>query len=40
MKKRTFYGLATMLAALAVMVVSTASWVYVHQDETPEELLK
>ena len=40
MKKAVLYKIATVLAALAVMIVSTASWVYVHQDETPEELLK
>jgi cyclic lactone autoinducer peptide len=40
MKKVVLYKIATVLAALAVMIVSTASWVYVHQDETPEELLK
>ncbi|GGG09704.1 cyclic lactone autoinducer peptide [Paenibacillus abyssi] len=40
MKKRMLHGVATMLAAMAVLVVSTASWVFVHQGETPEELLK
>jgi cyclic lactone autoinducer peptide len=40
MKKRTFSLLATFLAAAAVLVVSTASWFYVHQEPTPEELLK
>ncbi|WP_221469591.1 cyclic lactone autoinducer peptide [Cohnella nanjingensis] len=34
------YKLATLLGALAIMVVGTASWVYFHQDETPAELLK
>nr|WP_255654939.1 cyclic lactone autoinducer peptide [Cohnella sp. REN36] len=32
--------MATLLGALAVMIVGTASWVYFHQDQTPEELLK
>ncbi|WP_110468958.1 cyclic lactone autoinducer peptide [Cohnella sp. OV330] len=32
--------LASILGALAVLIVSTASWLYVHQDETPAELLK
>jgi len=40
MKKRMFTLVATVLGALAVMVVSTASFVYVNQPETPEELLK
>ncbi|MCF2943421.1 cyclic lactone autoinducer peptide [Paenibacillus tarimensis] len=40
MKSKVFYRLATILAALAVAVVSSASWMYFHQDETPEELLK
>jgi cyclic lactone autoinducer peptide len=40
MKKRAAYVLATVIGAVAVMIVSTASWMYVHQDETPEELLK
>lgn len=40
MKKRIVYKLATLLGALAVMIVSTASWTVLHQDETPEELLK
>ncbi|WP_270172131.1 cyclic lactone autoinducer peptide [Paenibacillus sp. SYP-B4298] len=37
---RLLYHIATVLGALAVLVVSTASWLYVYQDETPEELLK
>lgn len=40
MKKRLIYKLATILGALATMIVNTASWTIFHQDETPEELLK
>ncbi|MCD9023292.1 cyclic lactone autoinducer peptide [Cohnella silvisoli] len=40
MKRRVAYALATILGSLAVMIVSTASWAYIHQDETPNELLK
>lgn len=40
MKKKLFTALASMLGGLAVMLVSTACWLYVHQDETPAELLK
>lgn len=40
MKQRVFGLLATILGAFAVMIVSTASWSYFHQDETPRELLK
>ncbi|WP_084760746.1 cyclic lactone autoinducer peptide [Cohnella panacarvi] len=40
MKKRLVYNIASILGALAVIVVSTACWTFWHQDETPEELLK
>ncbi|WP_154665952.1 cyclic lactone autoinducer peptide [Paenibacillus pinihumi] len=40
LKKRIFYFIATVLGSMATVVVSTASWVFVHQPETPEELLK
>ena len=41
MKKRAYYQLATLLGALAVIIATTtASWLYLHQDETPAELLK
>jgi len=40
MKKRAFHLLATVLGSLAVFAVSLGSWVYVHQEETPQELLK
>ncbi|MFD0712718.1 cyclic lactone autoinducer peptide [Paenibacillus sp. GCM10027626] len=40
MTKRLYSFIATALAAAAVLVVSTASWGWVHQPETPEELLK
>ncbi|NBC67841.1 cyclic lactone autoinducer peptide [Paenibacillus sacheonensis] len=32
--------IATVLCGLATVVVTTASWLYVHQEETPAELLK
>ena len=40
MKRKIFMLLASALGALAVTIVSTASWAYFHQDETPRELLK
>jgi len=40
MTKRVYSFIATALAAAAVLVVSTASWAWIHQPETPEELLK
>jgi cyclic lactone autoinducer peptide len=41
MKKRAFYKLATLLGFIAVIIATTtASWLYIHQDETPAELLK
>lgn len=40
MKRKMFGILASVLGMLAVMIVSTASWSYIHQDETPRELLK
>ncbi|WP_020617504.1 cyclic lactone autoinducer peptide [Paenibacillus daejeonensis] len=40
MKKRFFTLLATVLSSAAVLVVSTASWTFWNQPETPEELLK
>jgi cyclic lactone autoinducer peptide len=40
MKRRIFYGMATILGALAVASVSMASWMYFHKSRTPEELLK
>lgn len=38
--KKGLYFLATVLTGMAVVIVSTASFYYVHQEETPEELLK
>ncbi|MFS0727964.1 cyclic lactone autoinducer peptide [Paenibacillus sp. 1P07SE] len=40
MKKKLAYRVATMLSALAVMLVSTASIWYVNQPEVPAELLE
>ncbi|SFE42996.1 cyclic lactone autoinducer peptide [Paenibacillus algorifonticola] len=40
LKKRIAFQLATVLGAAAVLVVTTASFLYVNQPETPEELLK
>ncbi|WP_308635003.1 cyclic lactone autoinducer peptide [Paenibacillus silvisoli] len=40
MKQRILYKLATVMALGAVLIVSTASWAFIHQPETPEELLK
>ncbi|RED75390.1 cyclic lactone autoinducer peptide [Cohnella phaseoli] len=40
MKKKLFLTLASLLGGLATIIVSTASWSYVHQEETPAELLK
>jgi len=40
MKKNLYSFLATALVSAAVVVVSTASWAFIHQPETPEELLK
>ncbi|WP_410514995.1 cyclic lactone autoinducer peptide [Paenibacillus sp. BR2-3] len=40
MLRKSIYALATGLSLFAVMVVSTASFVYIYQGETPEELLK
>ncbi|RKP49840.1 cyclic lactone autoinducer peptide [Cohnella endophytica] len=40
MKKKLFLALSSLLGGLAVVIVSTASWVYIHQEETPAELLK
>ncbi|WP_082198563.1 cyclic lactone autoinducer peptide [Bacillus sp. FJAT-26390] len=39
MLKKATYGFATALGLLAVAVVSTASFLFVYQDETPAELL-
>ncbi|MFC4103100.1 AgrD family cyclic lactone autoinducer peptide [Paenibacillus xanthanilyticus] len=40
MIKKGLTFIATLLAALAVLVVSTASFMYVYQEEIPDELLK
>jgi len=40
MKKRLMYNIASLLSIAAVAVVSTASFLYVGQPETPQELLK
>ncbi|RUS44595.1 cyclic lactone autoinducer peptide [Cohnella sp. AR92] len=40
MKRKLFGTLATVLGMIAVTIVCTASWSYIHQDETPKELLK
>lgn len=37
--KKFMYGLASALALVAVVVVTTASVAFIHQGETPEELL-
>ncbi|GGG20859.1 AgrD family cyclic lactone autoinducer peptide [Paenibacillus abyssi] len=39
MRKKFYTLLATALAGAAVLVVSTASWAYINQPETPKELL-
>jgi cyclic lactone autoinducer peptide len=39
MFKKTVYKFASVLSIMAVMVVSTASFVYIFQGETPDELL-
>lgn len=39
-KTKIYRILASSLCALAAVIVGTASWGYVHQDETPAELLK
>ncbi|AHM65563.1 cyclic lactone autoinducer peptide [Paenibacillus polymyxa] len=40
MMKKVVYGLATSLSMFATFAVSVASYVYVYQGDTPEELLK
>ncbi|WP_128656270.1 cyclic lactone autoinducer peptide [Paenibacillus sp. 598K] len=40
MKHRIYMLIATMLAGAAVVIVSTGSWLYINQPETPEELLR
>jgi len=40
LKKRFYTTIATVLSSIAVLVVSTASWSWINQPETPEELLK
>ncbi|AET60323.1 cyclic lactone autoinducer peptide [Paenibacillus sp. NRS-1782] len=40
MVKKIVYGLATSLSMFAAFAVSVASYVYVYQGDTPEELLK
>lgn len=40
MGKSVLYRVATILCGLAVVIVGTASWSYIHQAETPDELLK
>ncbi|WP_138751780.1 cyclic lactone autoinducer peptide [Paenibacillus sinopodophylli] len=40
MFKRATYGFASALSLFAVAVVSTASFLFIYQDETPAELLK
>ncbi|WP_084146753.1 cyclic lactone autoinducer peptide [Paenibacillus wynnii] len=37
---KVWTGAASLLSLMAVILVSTASVFYVHQPETPEELLK
>ncbi|MGO4375414.1 cyclic lactone autoinducer peptide [Paenibacillus sp. MCAF20] len=39
MKKKAMYHLATVLGLAAVLVVTTASFLFIYQDETPAELL-
>jgi len=38
--KKIAYGIMSVLSLVAVMAVGTASWVWAHQPEVPEELLK
>ncbi|THF76228.1 cyclic lactone autoinducer peptide [Cohnella fermenti] len=40
MTKRIAYRIAVSLGVIATAIVSTASWIYIHQEETPAELLK
>jgi len=40
MAKKITYRAASFLALIATVVVSTASTWFVHQGDTPEELLK
>lgn len=39
-KRKVAHGMASVLSLVAVTFVSTASILFVHQPETPEELLK
>ncbi|WP_081758858.1 cyclic lactone autoinducer peptide [Paenibacillus graminis] len=39
-KKRIAHSLATVLSLVAFAFVNTASILYIHQPEVPEELLK
>lgn len=39
MMKKVAYASASMLSLFAAFVVSTASFLYIYQGETPEELL-
>jgi len=40
MMKRMYSIAASALTVLAVVAASGPSWLYIHQDETPAELLK
>lgn len=40
MFKKSIYALASGLSMVAILVVSTASFLYVYQGDTPDELLK
>ncbi|MFF2887873.1 AgrD family cyclic lactone autoinducer peptide [Paenibacillus sp. NPDC057967] len=39
MKHTLFAALATVLSAVAVTLVKGPSWVFVHQEDLPEEFL-
>ena len=40
MAKKFYSVAASFLAVLAVVAASGPSWLYIHQEETPAELLK
>ncbi|MBW7454128.1 AgrD family cyclic lactone autoinducer peptide [Paenibacillus sepulcri] len=40
LKSKVFYFVCTALASAAVLIVSTASIIWVHQPKTPASLLK
>ncbi|MCL6603107.1 MAG: cyclic lactone autoinducer peptide [Paenibacillus sp.] len=40
MFKKSIYALASSLSFLAVIITSSASFLYIYQGQTPDELLK